>query len=355
MTAPRAAGVTVAILLPAIALSLWAFAEMIQAHREAARLTLRETARAYAASIDGAHHSAEVALRALAASPLLARGDMAGFRRLAASSLAGESATIILFDAHGQQLLNTLYPTGAPLPRDSSRLALEVVRSKATTVSDLEVAARPPQAATTTIGIPVSGGGGIRYVLVKTLSRDHLEEGLPVGAGIENVFAGVFDSRGLLITGAGPTPEGVDTSTFLDLTQSARNKKSGTFSFRSERGVKFHAAFARLRRSDWIVMAAIPVDTLDAPAKNALVLAGKGLVASLFLALLVATMLRRRADSRPGPLHGAGDASQTRDTRMNIERDARGEAGEVEPNASAMAKNVPPGPHERPSGRAGGQ
>lgn len=355
MTAPRAAGVTVAILLPALALSLWAFAEMIQAHREAARLTLRETARAYAASIDGAHHSAEVALRALAASPLLARGNMAGFRQLAASSLAGESATIILFDAHGQQLLNTLYPKDAPLPRDSSRFALEVVRSKATTVSDLEVAARPPQAATTTIGIPVPGDGAIRYVLAKTLSRDHLDAGLPVGAGMENVFAGVFDSRGLMVRGAGPTPEGVDTAKFWDLTESARNRKWGAFSFRSERGVKFHAAFARLRRSDWIVMAAIPVDTLDAPAKNALVLAGTGLVASLFLALLVVTISRRRAASRPGPLQCEVEASQARVARLNQGRDARGEVAEVEPIAGPMAKNTPPGPHEAPGERAGGK
>lgn len=354
MTAPRAAGLTVAILLPALALSLWAFAEMIQAHREAARLTLRETARAYAASIDGAHHSAEVALRALAASPLLARGNMAGFRQLAASSLAGESATIILFDAHGQQLLNTFYPADAPLPRGSSRLALDVVRSKATTVSDLEVAVRPPQAATTTIGIPVPGDGAIRYVLAKTLSRDDLDGGLPVGAGIENVFAGVFDSRGLMVSGTGPIPEGVDTAKFLELPESARNKTWGAFSFRSERGVKFHAAFTRLRRSDWIVMAAIPVDTLDAPTKNALVLAGKGLVASLFLALLVVTISRRRGTSRHGALHCAGDASQTRDARMNKERDSRGEVAEVEPTAVPMAK-PPPSPHEAPGERAGGK
>ena len=333
----RAIGAVAAIILPALALLLWALGGSIRAERESARLVLQEAARAQAASIDGQLRSTVSTLRALSTSPLLARGDWKGFQKQAAEALAGEAASIILFDVFGQQLLNTLQPASDPRARNASRLAMEVIRTRKATISDLEVPAGAGTP-TITVAIPVPRDGAARYALAKTIPRDLIDLGSSPGEALKHVFSAVFDSRGSLVASRGQIPEGFGNSKFWEA-EFARDKKQGAFFFKSERGVKFYAAFARPRQFEWMVIAAVPVDTLNAPFNNALLLAGSGLAASALIALLVAQRCRRRTIHVQGTAHHALEASRSSapDTPKPVE-EARPETNGNEAAAKQAAR-----------------
>src|SRR3954469_11317350 len=76
------------------------------------------TTRALIQAVDAELLGVQSALQALATSPHLTSGDLAGFHqqaRAAATVLLG--GNVILTDSTGQQVLNTLKPFQEPLPR----------------------------------------------------------------------------------------------------------------------------------------------------------------------------------------------------------------------------------------------
>src|SRR5215813_12569344 len=102
-----------------------------------------ETARALATAVDHEIDSAQVVLRALATSAHLAEGNLAAFHAQASEVLNGSAGhNIVLSDASGQQLVNTLRPFGAPLPHHGNPEQLRrVFETGESSVSDLYVGA----------------------------------------------------------------------------------------------------------------------------------------------------------------------------------------------------------------------
>jgi len=155
-----------AVILPISLCAAVALQTLLRAEREAALQTLTETVSATALLVDRELSSAEAALRVLALSPHLARGDMRSFYEHARSADRGESGRTILFAPSGQQIINTVIPLGAPLPPpDYVRTRTQrVIASQQTIVSGL-ITGAVQQVPVTTINIPVPLDGGRRYVL----------------------------------------------------------------------------------------------------------------------------------------------------------------------------------------------
>src|SRR5687768_12250511 len=77
---------------------------------------LLQTTQALSQMVDAELGAYESVLRALRASDSLQRRDWAAFDRQARQVMAGPNTWIVVADRSGRQLVNTLLPTGAPLP-----------------------------------------------------------------------------------------------------------------------------------------------------------------------------------------------------------------------------------------------
>ncbi|HEV7393633.1 MAG TPA: hypothetical protein VGO08_18475, partial [Burkholderiales bacterium] len=164
------------ILLPIIILTSLALLYLMRAEREAAQRGVRETARAVALAVDREIGAAEAALRVLATSRALARGDLHDFYEQATAARTSESAWILLFDRDGQQVVNTRFPYGDPLPRRANpeRVA-NVIASQRSSVSDMYLGAIT-QRDILTVDVPVPIEGGKRYVLAQAFFPEHFNE-----------------------------------------------------------------------------------------------------------------------------------------------------------------------------------
>src|SRR5437764_1042010 len=104
------------VLLPAFVAAVLAVSYVYLEERQAQENSVKEAVRAFALLVDNEFEIKEGVLRTLAASPALARGDLAEFYRTAKPLTSAPDTIVILHDANGRQLLNTRVPFGARLP-----------------------------------------------------------------------------------------------------------------------------------------------------------------------------------------------------------------------------------------------
>jgi signal transduction histidine kinase len=137
------------------------------------------------------------ALEALAASPRLEFGVLAGFREEAARLLSQRPAwhNLALVDAD-RQVINLRYPSGATLPPASELPALPVLqtgRASVTVLPDGQVALRAP----------VRVGGAVRYALVAVVPSLSLGQSLDLIGVPRGWTALVVDQGGRVLARAG--------------------------------------------------------------------------------------------------------------------------------------------------------
>ena len=126
-----------------------------------------QTARALVQSIDGQLAKAELLAQALATSESLARDDLAQFHQRARALLQESNfgQSVLLYDFHGQQRVNTLLPFGMALPKrlDPDQIA-RVFASGRPVVSDIFPSAltgRP----VFSVAVPVFSGTKVVHAL----------------------------------------------------------------------------------------------------------------------------------------------------------------------------------------------
>lgn len=140
-------------------------------------------------------------LQILALSPELMSSDLSGFYREAQATLATESlaTAIALIDSTGQQLLNTVRPLGALLPKTGHPLLVRrTFDSGRPTVSDMYIGGatlRPSVA----VEVPVWHDGRVKYALdmgipLEGLTRILTKQKLPGGW-----VSVVMDSQGVIL------------------------------------------------------------------------------------------------------------------------------------------------------------
>lgn len=117
----RVLGLVLILLVPALVLAgvlLWSLERQVRTTQER---QMEATARTLALVVDGRIAEQTAALEALSVSRELARRDWAGFASAARTALKGSDSWVVVWDASGQQLVNTLRPEAArtPLPQRS--------------------------------------------------------------------------------------------------------------------------------------------------------------------------------------------------------------------------------------------
>ena len=211
----------------------------------------------------------QAALQALATSPALAQGDLHAFHEQARAVAASMGQNFVLSDPQGQQLVNTRRPFGAVLPRyadpESYRRTLETRRP---TVSNLFTGSVVRQHIVT-VNIPVSNGGEVAYVLTLSTSPELFSDVLQAHRLPGAWVAAAIDGRGVILG------RGRDHDRYVGrlATQDLRDRavgEHGTWIGSTADGTPVLGAYARLRLADWRVAIGVPLSTIEAPLRGAL-------------------------------------------------------------------------------------
>lgn len=284
-----------AIVLPISLFAAVALQTLLRSEREAALQALTETVSATALLVDRELYSSEAALRVLARSPHLASGDIRAFYDHAKSADRGEGGRTILFDAQGQQLINTVAPYGAPLrpaPDYVRERTRRVIDTQQTVVSDLIIGALQ-QIPVTTINIPVPLDGGQRYVLASVFSPDYFSGLIARRSMPASWTLSVIDRAGHYVARS-RMPTRLGSSANSALMAAANAQPHGQIRYSNRAGVDSYHAYTRSPMSGWIVAVSVPANEIEGAARRATMLAAAGMLVALLCASGAAVFFGRR-------------------------------------------------------------
>lgn len=277
-----------------------------------------ETAQALSLTLDNALGDARAALSALATSPHLQTGDMAGFHAQAREVTASfPGADIILADQTGQQLINTYRTFGDKLPkRNAPDLVRRVFESGAPTVGDVFLGAltkRPLIA----VDVPVIRDGKVKYDLSMTLPAERLGAVLERFALPPRWSAAVFDRNHVVAGQSGESVRIVGQKSPEDLIVSLSSSSADRKSIRvlGLNGAPASIASVRSPENGWKAVVFVPAEIFDRELRDWLTLLIIGSLAlsavGVILALRVATGINRSIKRlvEPALALGRGEAA----------------------------------------------
>ena len=283
-----------AVLVPIVLFSTIALSMLLQAERDGALRSLQETSRATALAVEQELGLAEARAKFLASSRSLARGDLQAFHQRASSINQDGASWTVLFDEEGQQLLNTLVPYGATLPRRARpEFGREVLRTGQTQVSNL-YKGNVAGASVVALEVPVILEDKRRYVLHQALLPSQLSKQLNRDAIPQHYIIGLFDRDGISIARSQRAEELVGKPVRKELFDGSRRSPEGVLQHHTREGFKVYDAYNRLAFSGWTVAVGVPVDILEASARRAVLVASLGLAAAILCALGLALFFSRR-------------------------------------------------------------
>ena len=254
-----------ALVLPAAAAATLLIIDSLGRQRDSVEQSTLETARALTQVVDEELASSRTALQALATSPYLASGDLAAFDRQARALLAEMPGhNVVVSDASGQQLVNTLRPFGEALPRRGDPgQARRVFETGRPSISDLYVGAvtRKPLIS---IDVPVRRGGEVTYDLSMGLFPEQLGEVLRRQALPAGWVGAIFDSRGSIVARTHDADRYVGQKGAPALVERLARASEGRLETNTLEGIPVLSVFSRSSQSNWSVAIGIPLAQFEA-------------------------------------------------------------------------------------------
>ena len=276
------------LVFAGVLLSRYAGVERARSLAEAQAVAVRT-----ADALDRELEAMQIALKVLATSPDLTSRDIRSFEEQVRILSAALGFNIVLTDTSARQLINARTQAASVLPevRDPTpfRAAAE---GKRPVVSDLITTPQrgPPMLA---VVVPVLREGQATYLLSLSVEPERLaqilrEQGVPPGWTLS-----VVDSRYTLIARSHEHDRFVGKLATPDLRSRATGERGWWMGVTLE-GNPVLAAYDRLRAADWRVAVGVPVATVEAPLRRALIwFAGAGLFALAMSSLLAMAPARR--------------------------------------------------------------
>ncbi len=290
--------VVAATALPLLLFDIWLAQFEYQRARAAALSELRNVSRALLQAVEREFQNREGTLLTLASSPALQNGNFEDFHSLAASVAARMPPTsgIILADESGQQIINTRQPFGTPLPRRGDLTSLKkVFETGQTWVSDLFVGAL--------MGIPVVGvdvavhrDGKPIYNLALSVPIQELDRILERQRLPEGWVAAIVDRNGTIVSRNVDTEKWIGRKLADPILRSIRESAAheGHSGGPTLEGVDVISAWARSPVWGWAVAIGQPEHQINRRLVGSLVYMVLGGIASLLIALFIASLVSRR-------------------------------------------------------------
>jgi signal transduction histidine kinase/CheY-like chemotaxis protein len=256
--------------------------------------------------IDRRISAIQVELKVLAMLPSIQSGDLATFDRQLQAAIKIYGSALVLFDSHGQQLINTLRPFGEALPRQTNTEMYDrVFASALPQVSDLFAGVVLHQPIIS-VGVPVIRDGHVAYVLVMGLKpeilSDLLSEQNLLSEAISSAWTiAVVDRKGLILARNKELHKflGKPVAPLLRNAVTSGSDDNWIPNITSD-GTPVYSTFRRSSVTGWSVAIGVPSKFVDAPLRRAWVLAIAGGLSfaalSLALAYWMAQGIRRPVD-----------------------------------------------------------
>jgi len=256
----------------------------------------RATARALMVAVDRDLASARTAAEVLATSPYLLSGDLGAFYAQAKAILPTSGGNdLVLSDASGQEMLNTLRPYGEELPRHGDpKLVERVFAIGQPAVSDLYsngvLLGRP----TVSIDVPVFRGGAVVYDLSVGLFPDRLGDILHQEQLPASWIASIFDSKGVYVARTRAASRFVGQKGTPALVNSIAQNAEAVVETRTLEGIPATALFSRSQVSNWAVVIYVPTAELTVQLWKSMALSTGATLALLALSLVAARLTGER-------------------------------------------------------------
>jgi signal transduction histidine kinase len=249
--------VTLVLVGTASLLAVALLEDAAQRQRAAVEEQLVETARALSLAADGEIIERRTVLGTLAASQALQSGDLKSFEREARASPAGRQTWIVLFDAKGKVLIDTLSPEEAPLDQ-ALRASVDGAPSRLRSqdrVSSLRIG---PGQYVIYIDRPIIVGGKPTYDLVMEM----------VPSSLQNLFkrqdlpatwhGGIVNRDGIVIAQNEAFQRLPGQRVSNDLINHLKVAASGVYEHTSRTGVWSFASYNRSPITGWTVALTVP-------------------------------------------------------------------------------------------------
>ena len=267
-----------AILVPVILFAGFALRLIEGSESELARAQVARAAQRAALLVDADLAAAQAALRALAGSPSLARGELDAFYQEAQAAVGGPDAWPVVLDENGRLLFDPLAPRALPAGVEAPQAYLPaLIGAQRPFVSDL-IPSHISGRLITGVGMPVRAGGR-PYLLGVGYGADHFRK-LLLGAGLPQDWQlDIYDRKGKLVaSNLGPTAlVGQDAPPAL----AAADAADGILALPLRSGAAGTVAFGRVPGAGWTVAAGAPAAALVPAPGGARRTAALALVAAL--------------------------------------------------------------------------
>jgi PAS domain S-box-containing protein len=289
------AALVLAVLLPSLALGSATAWHMAGNYRAASEERLSDTAQALALAVGREVQAHVAALTALAASPHLDDGDLAGFYPHARGAAEAIGTPVVVTGADLRQRLHTERPFGSALPMTNAAGAIRTALATGRpAVSDLLVGAvmREP---IVVVAVPILRGGRADAVLTAPLVPARLT-GLLASQGLsDGAFAKVMDGRGVIVARSREAAELVGRPAPTWVVREMAAREAGLIRGRNLTGEGVIVAFRHLASMPgWTVVVGEPLAAYEASWRRPLLALAAGGAATFLVALAAAAWLGRR-------------------------------------------------------------
>jgi diguanylate cyclase (GGDEF)-like protein len=296
------------------------------------------TARAIMSAVDRDLAGMQAALLALATSPHLATDNLAAFYDQAQDVLKlQKSDNIVLLDAKGQQLINTLRPFGSKLPNTTNPALRQVFETGAPVIADLFHGPVRGEYVLT-VAVPVFHGDTVAYALVAAVWPERVARLLGQQRLAADYIATVFDRTGTILARTNQMERLVGQKAPPQVLARMQETLEGSLERTSEEGVPVMTVFSRSTLSSWTLAFDIPMQSFTGELRRELgwlaLCAGLLLCGSLAVAWLIGSRIAGAFQKLAAPALALGSGEAVIVPQLNL-READ-EVGQALTRASAM-------------------
>lgn len=285
----------IACILPAALAAGFLILESYHRERASAERDMVATARALMQTVDADLNGVQSTLQVLAASRQLAVGDLRAFYAEAQALLPTQiGSNIVVHDRSGQQLINTIKPYGAPLPRETDlRMIDRVLETGKPVVSDLFSG---PVTGRLVIGtsVPVFVDGEITYLVGMGLFSDRLGEVLRRQKIPPGWIVSVLDKTGTIGARTEDPDRFIGQKATPEFLQRTAATEEGTYEIVTSDGVPVFGGFSRSPRTGWMIAFAVPTSVVTTGLEHALMMNVALAILLLLLGVVLANTIGER-------------------------------------------------------------
>jgi signal transduction histidine kinase/CheY-like chemotaxis protein len=281
-------------VLPVLAFAILVSIVLVEHDRTTFERAATDRARAMMTAVDAELHGSITTVRAITASPALAGDDLAAFHAEAQRILASQPSwlDVTLLDPSGKRIVSAREPLDAPGARVfDPASATRIVAGGPLAIGNVD---RPDPSFPAGIPIraPVMRDGHLAYVLTALVRPESFQDIIRAQRLPDGWISGIVDAHGNFVARIPARPAGERAGAAFRA--AVLRAPEGWYRGPTVEGKDTFTAHERSQFSQWSIGLAIPTDIVYANAWRTSWLMGIGVVASILVALAVATMLGRR-------------------------------------------------------------